>query len=70
MSVKIIKVEDKFYIQETTETETTLEELEKEKADLEANKQVTLDKQSEACDNAVAELATLIEEIKVVGAEE
>ena len=64
MSVKIIKVEDKFFIQEIIETETTLEELEKEKADLEANKQIELDKQSIACDNAIAELQTLIEEIK------
>jgi len=64
MSVKIIKVDDNFFIQEITETETTLEELEKEKADLEANKQIELDKQSIACDNAIAELQTLIEEIK------
>jgi len=66
MSVKIIKKEGKLYIEEITESEVTLEELEKEKAELETNKQIELDKQAVACDNAIAELKTLIEEIKAI----
>lgn len=66
MAVKIIKKEGKLYIEEITETEVTLEELEKEKAELEANKQIELDKQAIACDDAVAELQILIEEIKAI----